>query len=171
MQWQSSNRHTIVCCCSVAAAAGVALEDADWATWRSPSVPRAVAERRIHPGASWHRQHRPRHSHEADMAPTLRACRLFTYRTSSICCVSASRADEADLRRLCCAADGDGLVFLDPPLNSSSYAHRQGDLAVQLPAGAHDLRLKLLRHEGFVFGTAFSPETVAGARPEAYQQL
>lgn len=53
-------------------------------------------------------------------------------------------------------------MFLDPPLNSTSYAHRQGDLAVQLPAGAHDLRLKLLKHEGFVFGTAFSPETVAG---------
>jgi hypothetical protein len=56
----------------------------------------------------------------------------------------------------------DGPVFLDPPLNSSSYAHRQGDLAVQLPAGARDLRLKLLKHEGFVFGTAYSPETVAG---------
>lgn len=51
---------------------------------------------------------------------------------------------------------------MDPPLKSSSYAHRQGQLAVQLPEGATNLHLKLLRHEGFVFGTAHSPETVPG---------
>lgn len=50
-------------------------------------------------------------------------------------------------------------MFLKQPL---SYAHRQGQLAIQLPPGARDLSLKLQSHEGFVFGTAFSPETVAG---------
>lgn len=57
---------------------------------------------------------------------------------------------------------GDGPVFLDPPTGNDRYAHRQGHLAVQLPAGARDLRLQLLKHEDFVFGTAYGPETVPG---------
>lgn len=52
--------------------------------------------------------------------------------------------------------------MLDKPWDSSRYAHRQGELSVQLPEGAHSLRLKLRSHEDFVFGTAFSPETVPG---------
>jgi hypothetical protein len=60
---------------------------------------------------------------------------------------------------------GDGPVLtLHPPPGKDRYAHRQGNLAVQLPAGARDLHLQLVKHEGFVFGTAFSPETVPGER-------
>jgi hypothetical protein len=34
---------------------------------------------------------------------------------------------------------------------------------VQVPAGAHDVRLSLKQHEDFVFGTAFEPESIEGA--------
>jgi hypothetical protein len=66
------------------------------------------------------------------------------------------------VRSLLLSTAGQRPVFMNPPLSSSAYAHRQGQLSVQLPVGATNLKLRLKSHEGFVFGTAYSPETVAG---------
>jgi hypothetical protein len=76
-------------------------------------------------------------------------------------CAQASSPQQRNTSTLCLAA-GQRPVFMNPPLTSAAYAHRQGQLTVQLPAGAANLTLRLKSHEGFVFGTAYSPETVAG---------
>jgi GH35 family endo-1,4-beta-xylanase len=56
------------------------------------------------------------------------------------------------------AAAEKGPVFINRPWDLKRYAARRGKKSVQLPPGATDVRIKLKRHEDWVFGTAFNPE-------------
>jgi hypothetical protein len=134
-------------------------------TWRYPSMPRAIRERKTEPPGAhalqicWCAACRvsaaaPR-AHAAAArthlnGPCLSAARLTHHAVGRARAHAASGAAPAPPRQAA------------PPPGASAYAHRQGQLSLRVPAGTQGLKLQLREHEGFVLGTAFSPDTVTG---------